>query len=137
NYEINPRQNLGLNVQASTSTDSNNNTSETVVSNPGQDYNNFIESTNTSEGTRNRLFTNLHYDAKLDTLGSKISGDVDYTIMDYESSSLLDNNYWSGNNDPSAAYTDKVLTLNDMYYTIFTEKVDFVQALKVCKTLEA
>ena len=137
NYEINPKQNLGINVQASTSTDTNNNASETVVSNPGQDYNNFIESTNESGGTRNRLFTNLHYDAKLDTLGSKISADVDYTIMDNESSSLLDNSYWSGNNDPGAAYTDKILTLNDMYYTIFTAKVDYTKALKGGKTLEA
>ncbi|WP_026969567.1 outer membrane beta-barrel protein [Algoriphagus terrigena] len=137
NYELTPTQNLGLNVQASTSTDTNNNISETVVSNPGQDYNNFIGSTNESGGTRNRLFTNLHYDAKLDTLGSKISADVDYTIMDNESSSLLDNSYWSGNNDPGAAYTDKILTLNDMYYTIFTAKVDFTKALKGGKTLEA
>lgn len=137
NYEINPKQNLGLNVQASTSTDTNNNASETVVSNPGQDYNNFIESTNESGGTRNRLFTNLHYDAKLDTLGSKISADVDYTIMDNESESLLDNSYWSGNNDPNTAYTDKVQTLNDMYYTIFTAKADFTKAWKGGNTLEA
>ena len=137
NYEVNPNQNIGLNVQASSSTDINDNASETVVTNPGQDFNNFIESTNDSEGKRNRLFTNLHYDAKLDTLGSKISGDVDYTIMDNESSSLLDNSYWSGNNDPDAAYTDKVMTLNDMFYTIFTAKVDFTKALKGGKTLEA
>lgn len=137
NYEINKNQNLGLNVQASTSTDINNNTSGTVITNPGQDYNNFIESTNESEGKRNRLFTNLHYDAKLDTLGSKISADVDLTIMDNESSSLLDNSYWSGNNDPEAAYTDKIMTLNDMYYTIFTAKVDFTKALKGGKTFES
>lgn len=136
NYEINKNQNLGLNVQASSSTDINNNSSLTVVTNPGQDYNNFIESTNDSEGERNRLFTNLHYDAKLDTLGSKISSDVDFTIMDNESTSLLDNSYWSGNNDPSASYTDKILTLNDMYYTIFTAKVDFTKALKGGKTFE-
>lgn len=136
NYEINKNQNLGLNVQASTSTDSNNNSSGTVVTNPGQDYNNFIESTNDSDGKRNRLFTNLHYDAKLDTLGSKISGDIDFTIMDSESTSLLDNSYWSGNNDPNLAYTDKILTLNDMYYTIFTAKVDYTKALKGGKTLE-
>ncbi|OOG70122.1 outer membrane beta-barrel protein [Algoriphagus sp. A40] len=136
NYEINKNQNLGLNVQASSSTDTNNNSSLTVVTNPGQDFNNFIESTNESEGKRNRLFTNLHYDAKLDTLGSKISADVDFTIMDNESTSLLDNSYWSGNDDPSASYTDKILTLNDMYYTIFTAKVDFTKALKGGKTFE-
>lgn len=136
NYEINPNQNLGLNVQASSSTDNTTNSSGTVVTNPGQDYNNFIESFNDSEGTRNRLFTNLHYDAKLDTLGSKISADVDFTIMDSDNSSLLENSYWSGNNDPSLAYTDQILTLNDMYYTIFTAKVDFTKSLKGGKTLE-
>ncbi|WP_332911984.1 hypothetical protein [Algoriphagus boritolerans] len=103
NYEINKNQNLGLNVQASTSTDNTTNSSGTVVTNPGQDFNNYIESFNDSEGERNRLFTNLHYDAKLDTLGSKISADLDFTIMDSESSSLLDNSYWAGNNDPGLA----------------------------------
>jgi hypothetical protein len=136
NYEINPNQNLGLNVQASSSTDKTTNSSGTVVTNPGQDYNNFIESFNDSEGTRNRLFTNLHYDAKLDTLGSKISADVDFTIMDSDNSSLLENSYWSGNNDPNLSYTDQILTLNDMYYTIFTAKVDFTKSLKGGKTLE-
>lgn len=136
NYEINKNQNLGLNVQASTSTDNTTNSSGTVVTNPGQDFNNYIESFNDSEGERNRLFTNLHYDAKLDTLGSKISADLDFTIMDSESSSLLDNSYWAGNNDPGLAYSDKIRTLNDMYYTIFTAKVDYTKALKGGKTLE-
>jgi hypothetical protein len=137
NYEISKTQNLGVNVQASTSEDINNNSSGTIITNPGQDYKNFIESTNESAGKRNRLFTNLHYDAKLDTLGSKISADVDFTVMDNSSRSLLDNSYWAGNNDPASSYTDKVLTLNDMYYTIFTAKVDYTKALKGGKTLEA
>lgn len=137
NYQINKDQNLGLNFQASTSTDNTTNSSGTVVTNPTQDFNNYIESFNDSEGTRNRIFTNLHYDAKLDTLGSKISADVDFTIMDSESSSLLENSYWAGNNDPGAANADKILTLNDMYYTIFTAKVDYTKALKGGKTLES
>ncbi|WP_111672672.1 outer membrane beta-barrel protein [Algoriphagus litoralis] len=136
NYEINENQNLGLNVQASASSDKTTNSSGTVVTNPGQDFNNFIESFNDSEGKRNRVFTNLHYDAKLDTLGSKISADVDFTIMDSDNTSLLENSYWSGNNDPNLSYTDQILTINDMYYTIFTAKVDFTKSLKGGKTLE-
>lgn len=135
NYEIAKDQNLGLNVQASSSTDVNTNQSGTEITNPGQTENNYIESSNDSKGTRNRLFANLHYDAKLDTLGTKLSADVDYTIMDSESSSLLDNNYWTGNN-PSNGTNDKLLTLNDMYYTIFTAKVDFVKPLKGGKMIE-
>lgn len=135
NYEIAKDQNLGLNIQASSSTDDNTNQSGTEITNPGQTENNYIESSNDSKGTRNRLFANLHYDAKLDTLGTKLSADVDYTIMDSESSSLLDNNYWTGNN-PSNGTNDKLLTLNDMYYTIFTAKVDFVKPLKGGKMIE-
>jgi hypothetical protein len=135
NYEINKNQNLGLNVQASNSSDVNTSSSGTVISNPGQDFNSYIESFNDAKGERNRLFTNLHYDAKLDTLGSKISADVDFTIMDSESSSLLDNKYWS-DSDPGSADSDKIRTLNDMYYTIFTAKVDFSKALKGGKSLE-
>ncbi|MFN3998789.1 outer membrane beta-barrel protein [Algoriphagus sp.] len=137
NYELNKNQNLGLNVQASTSTDVNSSLSETVITNPRQQFNNFLESLNDSKGRRDRLFTNLHYDAKLDTLGSKISADVDFTIMASESSSLLDNRYWAENNDPGLANTDKIRTLNDMYYTIFTAKVDFTKALKGGKTFES
>lgn len=137
NYEINAMQSLAINVQASSSKDETSNSSGTVVTNPGQDYNNFIESFNDSDGTRDRLFTNLHYDAKLDTLGSRLSADVDLTIMDNESSALLQNSYWSGNNDPSQSYTDQILTLNDMFYTIFTAKVDWTKVLKGGKTLES
>jgi hypothetical protein len=136
NYEINANQNIGLNVQASASSDLNDNTSGTVIKNPNQKFNSFIESFNDSDGIRNRLFTNLHYDAKLDTLGSKVSADVDYTIMDSESSSLLDNSYWT-EGDPSSGFSDKILTLNDMYYTIMTAKTDLTKVLKGGKTLEA
>lgn len=136
NYEINKNQNLGLNVQASNSSDVNTSSSGTVISNPGQDFNSYIESFNDAKGERNRLFTNLHYDAKLDTLGSKISADVDFTIMDSESSSLLDNSFWSENDPTGSANSNKIQTLNDMYYTIFTAKVDFTKALKGGKTVE-
>ena len=135
NYEINENQNLGINLQASNSRDINTSSSTTVVTNPGQEFNNYIESFNDSEGTRNRVFTNLHYDAKLDTVGTKISADVDFTLMDSENSSLLDNSYWAGNN-PEGGFSDRVLTINDMFYTILTAKVDFIKPLKGGKTLE-
>ena len=135
NYELNKNQNLGVNLQASASDDVDSSKSGTVITNPGEDFNDYIESTNNSAGSRNRLFTNLHYDAKLDTLGSRFSADVDFTIMDNESSALLDNSYWSAS-DPEIVTTDKIRTLNDMYYTIFTAKADYTKLLKGGKTLE-
>ena len=133
NYELTPTQNLGINVQASTTSSNGLNNSGTSISNPGQTNGTNFTSINDSEDQRSRLFTNLHYDAKLDTLGGKISADLDFTVMDMGSNALLNNSYSTG----LAQSKDRVLTLNDMYYTIFTSKVDWIQPLKGGKLLEA
>jgi hypothetical protein len=132
NYELTPTQNLGINVQASTTSSNGLNNSGTSISNPGQTNGTSFTSINDSEDQRSRLFTNLHYDAKLDTLGGKISADLDFTVMDMGSNALLNNSYSTG----LAQSKDRVLTLNDMYYTIFTSKVDWIQPLKGGKLLE-
>ena len=136
NYELTPTQNLGINVQASTSASNGLNTSGTTISNPGQSTKSSFTSINDSEDQRSRLFTNLHYDAKLDTLGGKITADLDLTVVDMASEALLNNSYSNGLNPPTLR-TDRVLTLNDMYYTIFTSKVDWIKPLKGGKVLEA
>ena len=136
NYELTPTQNLGINVQASTSASNGLNNSGTTISNPGQSNKSSFTSINDSEDQRSRLFTNLHYDAKLDTLGGKISADLDFTVMDLGSEALLNNSYSNGLNPPTLR-TDRVLTLNDMYYTILTSKVDWIKPLKGSKVLEA
>jgi len=133
NYELTPTQNLGINVQASTTSSNGLNNSGTSISNPGQTNGTSFTSINDSEDQRSRLFTNLHYDAKLDTLGGKISADLDFTVMDMGSNALLNNAYSTGMTQSK----DRVLTLNDMYYTIFTSKVDWIQPLKGGKLLEA
>jgi hypothetical protein len=53
--------------------------------------------------------------------------------MDMGSNALLNNAYSTGMTQSK----DRVLTLNDMYYTIFTSKVDWIQPLKGGKLLEA
>ena len=135
NYELTPVQNLGINIQASTSASNSLNNSGTLISNPIQSNVSSFTSINDSEDQRSRLFTNLHYDAKLDTLGGKISADLDLTVMDLGSESLLNNSYSNGLNPPTLS-TDRVLTLNDMYYTILTSKVDWIKPLKGGKVLE-
>ena len=135
NYELRPNQNLGINIQASTSTSNGLNNSGTQISNPGQANGTSFTSINDSEGERSRLFTNLHYDAKLDTLGGKISADLDFTVMGMASDALLNNTYSNGLIPPTQN-TDRVLTLNDMYYTILTSKVDWIKPLKRGKVLE-
>jgi hypothetical protein len=133
NYELTPTQNLGINVQASNSASNGLNNSGTRISNPEQTNGTSFTSINDSEDQRSRFFTNLHYDAKLDTLGGKISADLDFTVMDMGSNALLNNAYSTG----LAQSKDQVLTVNDMYYTIFTSKVDWIKPFKGGKILES
>lgn len=125
NYEVNEMHNLGFNFQASTSNDAANNTSFTEITTPGEE-NSFLSSENDASGHSDRIFANLHYAGKLDTLGTKLSADVDFTRMNADSEALLENSYWVGE-DFENPQMDQILTLNDMYYTIFTSKVDLVK----------
>lgn len=135
NYEINENQNIALNVQASDSKDSDDNKSLTDIISPDLSDISYLDSKNDSKGTGNRIFANLHYDAKLDTLGTKISSDIDFTRMHSDNESLLTNEQWVGENR-SEVMNSRILTLNDMYYTIFTAKVDFVKPVGNGNTIE-
>lgn len=135
NYEINENQNIALNVQASDYNDMNDNSSLTDIIVPDMSEVSYLDSKNDATGTGNRIFANLHYDAKLDTLGTKISSDVDFTRMNSDSRSLLTNMQWVGE-DISDVMDSRILTLNDMYYNIFTAKVDFVKPVGKGNTIE-
>ncbi len=135
NYEINENQNFGINLQASDNNNKTVNNSLTDITNPGGQGISYLESFNDQGGEGNRIFANLHYDAKLDTLGTKISSDVDFTRMSSESESLLSNSRWNGD-DQTSLMRDRILTLNEMYYDIFTAKVDFVKPVGKGNTIE-
>lgn len=135
NYEINENQNIAINVQASDFHDKNDNESLTDIITPGVSEVSYLDSKNDAKGTGNRIFANLHYDAKFDTIGTKISSDIDFTRMNSDSKSLLTNMQWVGENT-SDLMDSKILTLNDMYYNIFTAKVDFVKPVGKGNTIE-
>ncbi len=135
NYEINENQNIGLNIQASDNLNASINNSMTDITSSGTNDISYLDSYNDGDGRSNRLFANLHYDAKLDTLGTKISSDIDFTRMNSNGESLLSNQYWTGTNQANLT-NDRILTQNDMFYTIFTAKVDFVKPLGKGRTLE-
>src|SRR5690606_37303144 len=82
-----------------------------------------------------RLFTNLHYVGNLDSLGTKISADVDYTVMEASSLGLLSNQYWM-NEEGTEHSKDRILTGNEMDYRIFTAKADFTKPFGKGKSLE-
>jgi hypothetical protein len=136
NYEINKNQNIGFNLQASDNSSTGINTSLTNITSSLSPDVNFLDSYNDDSGGNNRIFANLHYDAKLDTLGTKITSDVDFTRMNSNSQALLTNQYWEGA-DRANLRNDRIQTLNEMLYTIFTAKVDLVKPLRNGNTLEA
>lgn len=136
NYQINDSQNLGLNIQASDSKDTDDSNSLTEIVSPGISDLTYLQSNNASDGNGNRIFANLHYDNNLDTLGTKLSADVDFTRMNSASESLLSNFQWMEENVSDGSQY-KILTLNDMYYNIFTSKIDFVKPVGKGNTIEA
>ncbi|WP_194775243.1 TonB-dependent receptor [Pararhodonellum marinum] len=135
-YEINSMHSVGMNLQASASQGVDLGDSFTEVTNPGTSDRNFISSFNDSQNDQKRIFTNFHYVGNLDTLGTKLTSDVDFTRMITGSEGILSNRYWLNENTSQAA-TDQIQTLNSMDYSIFTAKVDFTKPLGKGRVLEA
>ncbi|MBW3469338.1 outer membrane beta-barrel family protein [Arthrospiribacter ruber] len=127
-YDINDKHSVGMSIQASKYNGDNIGESLTRITNPGTEDLFFIQSDNESFTHNKRLFGNLHYVGLLDSLGTRLSADVDYTRMFQDSESLLTNSNWV-NDQQSMSSMDFIQTLNDMDYSIFTAKVDFVKPL--------
>lgn len=134
-YQIDVKHSVGINVQASDQNGTEDGNSLTNISNPGSSDINFLEAINDSESGSRRLFTNLHYVGNLDTLGTKLSADVDYTLMEASSLGLLNNQYWINEEDTNIS-RDRILTGNEMDYSILTAKADFTKPFGKGKTLE-
>ncbi|AWW31132.1 TonB-dependent receptor [Echinicola strongylocentroti] len=134
-YQIDKKHSVGFNFQASDYNGKEDGNSLTDISNPDNGDINHLQALNDSESDNRRFFTNFHYVGNLDTLGTKLSADVDYTVVDGGSLSLLTNNYWV-NEATEAGTMDRIRTDNDMEYTIFTAKVDFTKPLSEKVKLE-
>lgn len=135
-YEINDRHSVGFNLQASRYNGENYGKSFTEITNPGTTDLFFLRSFNDSESANKRVFGNLHYVGQLDTLGTKLTADMDFTKMRSNSDALLTNNRWM-NGHELTANRDYILTLNEMDYSIFTSKVDIVKPFGKGRVLEA
>lgn len=134
-YEINKNHSVGVSVQASGSNGVDVSDALTTVTNPGTTDKNFLRSLNDSENKSQRFFTNLHYVGLLDTLGTKLTADFDFTNMHSDASAVLSNAYWLNQNEDQAAM-DRIRNLNNMDYNIFTAKADFVKPFGKGRVLE-
>lgn len=135
-YEINKNHSVGINIQASQTNGSDDNSSKTTIANPGTQVLDYIGSINDNDAKRERLFANVHYIGILDSLGTKITTDFDYTVMRSDGNSLLTNRYWADDQEAQASM-DRILNLNHMDYTIFTAKADFIKPLGKGRVFES
>lgn len=134
-YQINDRHSVGINLQASSQNGKDDGKSLTNISNPENNNINYLNAINDSKSDNSRLFGNFHYIGNLDTLGTKITADVDFTKMNSGSLSMLNNHYWVDERIDDASM-DRIRTGNEMAYTIFTAKTDFTKPLGKGKELE-
>lgn len=134
-YKINDNHSVGINLQASRQDGTEDGLSETLISNPTTSDINNLKAINDGRSDNTRLFGNFHYVGNLDTLGTKITADLDFTQMNAGSLSLLSNRYWI-NDDFSTADFNRILTKNAMDYHIFTAKADFTRPLGDGKEIE-
>ncbi|WP_200975564.1 outer membrane beta-barrel family protein [Echinicola sp. 20G] len=135
-YRISDKHSVGVNLQASDYNGRNDGNSLTDISNPENSDLNHLRALNDGDNANQRIFGNFHYVGNLDTLGTKLSADIDYTAVDGGSTSLLTNDYWL-NEDFDGGATDRILTENKMNYTIFTAKTDFTKPLGEKAKLES
>lgn len=92
------------------------------------DAENFLE-----DGSSNGRF-NLHYEGKLDTLGTTISADLDYVRLQSEADSRFVNSYFF---EPQNESLLEELTNNSISdYDIYSAKVDFTFPLSTASGLE-
>ncbi|WP_158860798.1 outer membrane beta-barrel protein [Lunatibacter salilacus] len=134
-YKINDSHSVGINLQASRQNGTEDGLSETLISNPSTIDLNNLKAINDGRSDNNRLFGNFHYVGNLDTLGTKITADLDFTQMNAGSRSLLSNRYWL-NDDLLNTDFNRILTENAMDYHIFTAKADYTRPLGKGKEVE-
>jgi hypothetical protein len=134
-YQINKDHSVGLGLQLSNHNGNILGRSITEFNNPGSSDVNYLRALNDNPSENQRLYVNLHYIGKVDSIGSKLTSDVDFTVMDAGSQSLLTNNNWINQNEQNAS-TDYLRSLNSMLYYIFTAKVDYSRPLGKGKSLD-
>ena len=80
----------------------------------------------------NRL--NLHYDAKLDTVGTSLSANLDYVTLSRDSESSFNNTY--SFNQSNTQESEQLFSNSLSDYEIFSARVDFSTALSERSKLE-
>ncbi|MFT2008929.1 TonB-dependent receptor domain-containing protein [Pontibacter sp. 13R65] len=82
---------------------------------------------NTAEESNNGTF-NLHYTGKLDTVGTTLSADLDYVILNSRDNGSFRNTYQTLHSSAPAT-NDRLRSHNPNSYNIYSAKVDFAKKI--------
>jgi hypothetical protein len=135
NYQFHKNHSVGMGVQASGHEFLQSGTSNTNFNIPGSQDKNYLNSITGNVNGNQRLYLTLNYSGTLDSIGSKLTADVDLAIMNAAGDGLLTNSRWV-NQDPDRSL-DYMNTLTDMDFYIFTAKTDYTRPLGKGKSFEA
>lgn len=134
-YDINDKHSIGGNLQLNYLNQGDKVDAMADIQISGQQNNDFLKTSNEGNQITDRVFANLHYIGLLDTLGTKLTADLDYSIMGANNQNQLSNLYTTGIDGISSS---NVLDMNnDMYYSILTTKADLYLPLQNASRIEA
>lgn len=133
-YEFNSNHSIGVMANLiHKNTEGDWNTSSTLSHPVNGPYLKVDAFNNMDENFSNGQF-NLHYTGKLDTLGTSISADVDYVILEKESNASFTNNYTYAADDQRILQLLENNSVSD--YSIYAARLDFTTPLSPSSGLE-
>ena len=134
-YSFNDKHSVGGMVYWSESKGTDEFLTDTYIGNAPKSYQQFIDSDNFNKGVFKNLTSNLHYAAKLDTLGRQFSADIDYVKINNRRETDLLNYYTNLSTNNTTA--EKLYTFVPAGYDIWSGKIDYIHPLKNKHKLEA
>jgi hypothetical protein len=132
-YDINDRHSIGFSVRGNyyDGSDDFSMLSNLITGNNGGQW---IDSKNVINREFTRINSNLHYIAKIDSSGRKLTIDVDHANMTMDHHSTFDNIY----RNASGNLTDieNIANVNPVNYNIFALRSDYIHPLSKGRKLE-
>lgn len=135
-YEINKQHSVGFMANVMAQKDSTGFHTETFIGAAPNHPALHIDASNIRRSRFSSYATNLHYNGKLDTLGTTLSADLDYVKIRSRINSNF-NNYFDELATSEPVYSDFLLSKNPSGYDIYAAKVDFAHPFRKVHRIEA
>lgn len=134
-YQINEDHKLGATVYYATNNQESNFLTDTYLGSTPNNPVQYIEANNYSANTFTNFSANLNYQGKMDTLGSRLSADIDFVKIKNKGESNFFNFYYKlpSNN---LIWQDFLYTATPNGFDIYSGKVDYTKVFSTGQRLE-